>query len=155
MGLLPSGVPDCSPATIRFVISSGTLRRFEDPSADRLIALVHVGESVGLFITPSAGTARGCNHAFGPAQDWTSTDNTVASVVPSEPGSEFAALTGLSPGETVISARVIFPLQQPPGPGGRLYPVSLVYYCCGLATCPAAPRTCMETPIDRVRVVPQ
>jgi hypothetical protein len=65
-----------------------------------------------------------------------------------------ATLTGLGPGETILLAEVLFPLQPSPGRSQSLFRAPLVYDCCGLAACPAAPPTCKETLIDRVRVVP-
>ena len=151
-GFLPSGVPDCPSTSLSFVISSGTLRTFEDPNAVPLIARVRVGEEVGLFLYPRVGGH--CNSAFGPVQAWASTNRAVADVVPLSPGSSSATLTGLSSGEAVISATVLYP-QEPPQTS---LPARLMYYCCKPSDdpfpCPAAPPACRYAPIDRVRVVP-
>jgi hypothetical protein len=153
-GFLPSRTPTCP--GISFIIS-GTLRTFEDPNVTPLIARVRVGESIDLFIHPSLGSAFGCNSAFGPVQAWTSTDNAVASVAPLSPGSGNAELTGLSQGDSIIFADLLYPLQPTSGTSKTLLRASTVYYCCpvaGLVTCPSAPPICAEAPIDRVRVIP-
>ena len=152
--LLPGGVADCSTSTISFAISSGMVRTFDDPNAPLLIARLRVGERVDVFVEPSVGTAVGCNSAFGPVQSWISTNAAVASVVPLSPGSESATLTGLGAGETVVLAEVLFPLQPRPGQVKSLFRAPLTYYCCGHPSCPAAPPTCTERLIERVRVVP-
>jgi hypothetical protein len=151
VGLLPSGIPNCRPSAISFAISSGGLRAFEDPTAHPLVARIPVGAVIGLFINPRTGG--GCNAAYGPVRSWTSTDPSVADVVPTDEGSDFATLTARRPGATTISADVIYPLQQPPGPGGALYRATHMYYCCPPANCPAAPPMCTYIPIEKVRVV--
>ena len=151
-GLLPSGIPDCPSSAIAFVISSGTLKAFEDPNTTPLIARVRLGEVVDLFTYPRV-SAGGCNSAFGPVQSWVSSNTAVADVAPLSPGSEFATMTGLGVGDATISADVLYPWQPPAGTSKTLFRAHLMYYCCPPATCPAAPPICTYTPIGRVRVV--
>jgi hypothetical protein len=140
-----SGIPDlglglsrCTttpPGTVRFTIGGFYHPdRLVDPTALPLVAKVHVGEAVHLWITAD----HYCGSGDRPTT-WVSTRPDVAEVDGSQ---DFGELRGKSPGETTVYATTY---------GSR---ADLKYYCCGSCSSPAPPPRCRDIPIAAVRVVP-
>lgn len=149
----PPGSGQCAftpPGTVHWTIGGFyTSARLVDPKAIPLTAKIHVGETLNLLLEIQDGY---CGSNDPPVlADWISTNPQVARIsrlgdsgsgpVTGLSEAETVALTGLSPGDSVVYANVY---------GSR---ADLSYYCCPpcMDTSPAPP-SCQHVPISFVRV---
>lgn len=109
--------------------------RLVDPTAVPLVAKVHVGERVELWINVMGHYCGSGN----PAAEWISTAPQVVAV---EGRGDFATLVGVSEGLAVVFATKY----------GA--PADLSYYCCPPCSSAEPPPSCQYIPISGIRVVP-